>query len=88
MLEKSNEDNEKTDQIVNKHTKTNMNLNYGPEKNLILEMETENHEIRNQIIITPSGMVGTFRNKLSENDTNTFFGYKYDEAIVSKKNLI
>ena len=61
-----------------------MNLNYGPEKNLILEIETENHEIRDQIIITPSGMVGSSRNKSSENDTNTFFGYKSDEATVSK----
>ena len=39
--------------IQHNTTKTNMDLNYEPEKNLILEMETENHESKDQITITP-----------------------------------
>ena len=60
-----------------------MNLNYGPVKNLILEMETENHEIRDQLTITPSGMLGTSRVK-DEDDTTTYFGCKFEDISVIK----
>ena len=47
--------------IQHNTTKTNMDLNYEPEKNLILEMETENHESKDQITITPNGMINSLR---------------------------
>ena len=80
MLEKNNT---KNDQIQHNTTKTNMNLNYEPEKNLILEMETENHEIRDKITITPNGMINSLREKNKENDSTTYFGYKFEEGTLN-----
>lgn len=37
-------------------------------------METDNHEIKDQLIIKPNGLIGSLRNK-KEDDEFTFFGY-------------
>ena len=58
-----------------------MSLNYGPEKNLILEMETENHEIHDNLTITPNGLLNSSRIK-KDDDTTTYFGYKSEEKSV------
>lgn len=59
-----------------------MNLNYDNEKTLILEMETENHEKKDKIIITPNGLIGSLRKKKEQNDNCIYFGYKEAEDIV------
>ena len=60
-----------------------MNLNYIPEKNLILEIETENHEIHDQLTLTPNGMLNTHRIKNYE-DSTTYFGCKLEDLQVIK----
>ena len=57
-----------------------MDLNYEPEKNLILEMETENHESKDQITITPNGMINSLRINKNDNDTSVYFGYKNEDV--------
>ena len=51
-------------------------------------METENHEFRDNLIITPSGLVGSLRTKKdSIDDTEVLFGYKdqeEDKIILNK----
>ena len=51
-------------------------------------METENHEFRDNLIITPSGLVGSLRTKKdSIDDTEVLFGYKdqeEDKVILNK----
>ena len=66
--------------IQHNTTKTNMDLNYEPEKNLILEMETENHESKDQITITPNGMINSLRINKNDNDTSVYFGYKNEDV--------
>ena len=53
-----------------------MNLNCESAKILILEMETESHEKKDKITITPEGLLGSLRKKKSPNDNCAYFGYK------------
>ena len=59
-----------------------MNLNYDDSKTLIMEMETENHETKDKIIITPNGLVGSLRKNREDNDNFAYFGYKAPNDIV------
>ena len=59
-----------------------MNLNYDDSKTLILEMETENHETKDKIIVTPNGLVGSLRKNREDNDNIAYFGYKDPNDIV------
>lgn len=40
-----------------------MNLNYDNSKTLILEMETENYELKDKIMINQNGLIGSTRKK-------------------------
>ena len=74
--------NNQDDKINVKHqsTKTNINLNYDNDKVLILEMETDNHEIKDKLIITSSGLIGSQRTKKDNSeDDNLYFGAKEPE---------
>ena len=54
-----------------------MHLNYDNEKVLMLEIETDTHEIKDKIIITPSGLINTKRiKKGNAEDEAVFFGSK------------
>lgn len=83
MLEKNKQlsNDRKYDGNVNHQTtKTNLNLNYDKEKILILEMETDNHETKDKLIITSSGLIGSLRTKTSNSDeSSVYFGYKEQE---------
>ena len=55
----------------------NINLNYDNGKVLILEMETDNHEIKDKIIITASGLINSQKIKKENNeDESIYFGSK------------
>ena len=53
-----------------------MNLNYDNSKTLILEMETENYELKDKIMINQNGLIGSTRKKKEDNDNSVYFGYK------------
>ena len=77
-LEKYQLGKDKNDNNV-KHqsTKTNMNINYDNGKVLVLEMETENHEVKDKLIITSTGLRGSKRTKTDNNDDDAiYFGSK------------
>ena len=92
MLEKLNKISSKSQQkekINHQSTKTNLQLNYDKEKVLILEMETENHEAKDKLIITPSGLIGSLRNKAyNSEDSIVYFGYKEQEEYIVNKYII
>ena len=79
-----NEASAKDLKVKHQATKTNMNLNIRNSKTLILEMETENHEKKDKIIITPTGLIDSIRNKREENENTVYFGYKLADEIVIK----
>ena len=83
-LERMNEASAKDLKVKHQATKTNMNLNIRNSKTLILEMETENHEKKDKIIITPTGLIDSIRNKREENENTVYFGYKLADEIVIK----
>ena len=86
MLEKMNKISsisQRKEKINHQSTKTNLQLNYDKEKVLILEMETENHEAKDKLIITPSGLIGSLRNKTyNSEDSIVYFGYKEQEEYI------
>ena len=45
-------------------------------------METENHETKDKIIITPNGLIGSLRKNREDNDNFAYFGYKDPNNIV------
>ena len=51
-------------------------------KILILELETESHEKRDKITITPDGLLGSMRKRKDKNDNSVYFGYKDGNDIV------
>ena len=82
QLERINEETAKEQYVKHKTTKTNMNLNYDSSKTLILEMETENHELKDKIMINQNGLIGSSRIKKEDNDNSVYFGYKEAENTV------
>ena len=47
-------------------------------------MQTEDHQTKDLITITPNGLVNSFRTKNDINDISVYFGYKNPEdEIVS-----
>ena len=63
--------------VKHQSTKTNINMNYDNGKILILELKTENHEIKDELIITSSGLKGSKRTKTDNNDDDSiYFGSK------------
>lgn len=92
MLEKMNKLSSKSqlkEKINHQTTKTNLQLNYDKEKVLILEMETENHEAKDKLIITPSGLIGSLRNKTyNTEDSIVYFGFKEQEEYIVNKYII
>ncbi len=47
-------------------------------------METENHQTKDILTITPNGLVNSFRTKNDNDDLSVYFGYKSpDDEIVS-----
>ena len=49
-------------------------------------METDNHEIRDKIMITTSGLIGSKRIKRENSeDDSVYFGYKETEEEIVKK---
>ena len=72
--------------VKHQSTKTNINLNYDDGKVLILEMETDNHEIKDKLMITSSGLIGSQKTKKENNDEDCIlFGAKEpDEQPVNK----
>jgi hypothetical protein len=89
-LEKINhqlsKDQKDKNNVKHQSTKTNINLNYDNGKVLILEMETDNHEIKDKLIITTSGLIGSQKTKRVNNEEDCiFFGAKEpDEEPVNK----
>ena len=74
----------KKDDISHQPTKKNTNLNYEIEKNLILEMETEDHKTKDTLTITPNGLINSLRTKKDSDDESVYFGFKTpEENIVS-----
>ena len=52
-------------------------------------METENHEAKDKLIITPSGLIGSLRNKAyNSEDSIVYFGYKEQEEYIVNKYII
>ena len=85
-MEKQNCQKNQDDKNYVKHqsTKTNINLNYDNGKVLILEMETDNHEIKDKLIITSSGLIGSQRTKKENNEDDcVYFGSKDPEEGVN-----
>lgn len=81
-MEKQNCQKNQDDKNNVKHqsTKTNINLNYDNGKVLILEMETDNHEIKDKLVITSSGLIGSQRIKKENNEDDcVYFGSKDPE---------
>lgn len=72
-LEKINEESAKANERTNLTSET---------KILILELETESHEKRDKITITPDGLLGSMRKKKDKNDNNVYFGYREGNDIV------
>ena len=66
----------KKNEINHQPTKKNTNLNYDIDKNLILELETEDHITKDTLTITPNGLVNSFRTKKDSDDLSVYFGYK------------
>ena len=65
-------------------------MNYDNGKVLILEMETENHEVKDTIIITSSGLQNSKRTKTANSDDESiYFGSKeLEEEPVNQNNNI
>jgi hypothetical protein len=86
MLEKNKQlskDRKYNGKVNHLSTKTNLDLNYDKEKILILEMETDNHEAKDKLIITSSGLIGSLRTKTSNFDeSSVYFGYKEQENYI------
>lgn len=86
MLEKNKQlskDQKQNGEVNHQFTKTNLNLNYDKEKILILEMETDNHEAKDKLIITSSGLIGSLRTRTSNSDeSSVYFGYKEQENYI------
>lgn len=70
-------------------TKTNNNFYYDNEKVLILELETDNQEIKDKLVITSSGLLNSKRRKKDNNDDDSiYFGLKeYEEESVNNIKL-
>lgn len=84
LEEKNRQSLSKKNEISHQPTKKNTNLNYDIDKNLILEMETENRQTKDILTITPNGLVNSFRTKNDNDDLSVYFGYKSpDDEIVS-----
>ena len=80
---KSSQEKNDKDKINHQSTTTNINLNYDNEKVLILEMETENHEIQDKLIITKTGLINSLRRKReSSDDYAVYFGYKEQDSDI------
>ena len=84
VLEKINhqlsKDQKDKSSVKHQSTKTNINLNYDIGKVLIIEMETDNHEIKDKLIITTQGLIGSKRTKKENNeDDSVYFGSKDSE---------
>ena len=84
VLEKINhqlsKDQKDKNNVKHQSTKTNINLNYDNGKILIIEMETDNHEIKDKLIITTQGLIGSKRTKKENNeDDSVYFGSKDSE---------
>ena len=74
----------KKDDISHQPTKKNTNLNYDIDKNLILEMETEDYKTKDTLTITPNGLINSLRTKKDSDDESVYFGFKTpEENIVS-----
>ena len=82
VVDKNRESLNKNNEINRQPTKKNTNLNYDIDKNLILEMETENHLTKDIITITPNGLVNSFRTKKDSDDLSVYFGYKSPEDNI------
>ena len=82
LEEKNRQSLSKKNEISHQPTKKNTNLNYDIDKNLILEMETENHELKDKIMINQNGLIGSSRIKKEDNDNSVYFGYKEAENTV------
>ena len=82
MVDKNRESLNKNNEINRQPTKKKTNLNYDIDKNLILEMETENHLTKDIITITPNGLVNSFRTKKDSDDLSVYFGYKSPEDNI------
>ena len=52
------------------------------ENNKPMEMETENHELKDKIMINQTGLIGSLRHKTDENDNTVYFGYKEPDINV------
>ena len=88
-MNKISSKSQQKEKINHQSTKTNLQLNYDKEKILILEMETENHEAKDKLIITPSGLIGSLRNKAyNSEDSIVYFGYKEQEEYIVNKYII
>ena len=84
IVDKNRQSLNKNNDINHQPTKKNTNLNYDIDKNLILEMETENRQTKDILTITPNGLVNSFRTKNDNDDLSVYFGYKSpDDEIVS-----
>ena len=93
VLEKINhqlsKDQKDKNNVKHQSTKTNINLNYDNGKVLILEMETDNHEIKDKLIITSQGLIGSKRTKKENNeDDSVYFGSKESEEEAVNKYII
>ena len=87
QLSKDKKDNNNS--VKHQSTKTNINLNYDNGKVLILEMEADNHEIKDKLMITPQGLIGSKRTKKENNeDDSIYFGSKEAEDEPVNKYII
>lgn len=48
-------------------------------------METDNHELKDQLIIRSNGLEGSLRTKKEEDDGMIYFGYSNEEDTVNQK---
>ena len=79
LEEKNRQSISKKNEINHQPTKKNTNLNYDIDKTLILEMETEDHSIKDTLTITPNGLINSLRTKKDIDDLSVYFGYKNPE---------
>jgi len=85
LEEKNRQSLSKKNEISHQPTKKNTNLNYDIDKNLILEMETENRQTKDILTITPNGLVNSFRTKNDNDDLSVYFGYKSPDDEIDGK---
>ena len=79
LEEKNRQSISKKNKISHQPTKKNTNLNYDIDKTLILEMETEDHSVKDTLTITPNGLINSLRTKKDIDDLSVYFGYKNPE---------